>query len=155
MRAFTKPTSTLGLQAYLSPLVPGSTVEAHLVLHCTDEAQLSRNSCLQLHSWHLHIFRSFTYVLCTLSNIPFSLSPDRLTHNRNTGWHSISDQDTPEFISLAGQLLICDTLPLADSHQYCLDQLASIHNHNTLNSHAYASNVSLASDCPQQVSVAI
>ena len=25
---------------------------AHLVLHCTDEAQLSRNSCLQLHFWH-------------------------------------------------------------------------------------------------------
>ena len=27
LRAFMKPTSTLGLQAYLSPLVPGSTVE--------------------------------------------------------------------------------------------------------------------------------
>ena len=25
---------------------------AHLVLHCTDEAQSGRNSCLQLHFWH-------------------------------------------------------------------------------------------------------
>ena len=38
LRAFMKPTSTSGLQAYLSPLVPGSLLLrwlAHLVLHCT------------------------------------------------------------------------------------------------------------------------
>ena len=52
-----KPTSTLGLQAHLSPLGLLLRWLAHLVLHCTDKAQLGQNSHLQLHSWHL--FRSF------------------------------------------------------------------------------------------------
>ena len=52
LRAFTKLTSTLGLQAHLSPLGLLLRWLAHFVLHCTDEAQVGRNSCLQLHSWH-------------------------------------------------------------------------------------------------------
>ena len=51
-----KPITPLGLLAYLSPLgARGLLLRwlAHLVLHCTDESQLDRNSCLQLHSWHL------------------------------------------------------------------------------------------------------
>ena len=47
--------SALGLLAYLKPLgALGLLLRwlAHLVLHCTDEAQLGRNSCLQLHFWH-------------------------------------------------------------------------------------------------------
>ena len=87
------------------------------------------------------------------------LSPDSLTHHPSTGWHSVRDQDTPKFISLAGQLLVCETLSLAKSHQHCLDQLANINNvnsHNTLNSrvHILASNTTLSSD-DQQVLVAI
>ena len=50
LRAFTKPTSTLRHLCLFKPL--RSTVElagvaGQLVLHCTDEAQLGRNSCLQ------------------------------------------------------------------------------------------------------------
>ena len=50
-----KPTCALGLLAYLKPLgALGLLLRwlAHLVLHCTDEAQLGRNSCLQLYFWH-------------------------------------------------------------------------------------------------------
>ena len=99
------------------------------------------------------------HVYCTaLCTLDYSLlSPNRLTHHPSTGWHSISDQDTPKFISLAGQLLVCETLSLAESHQHCLDQLANISNsHSTLNSHVHilASNTTLSSD-DQQVLVAI
>lgn len=86
------------------------------------------------------------------------LSPDRLTHHPSTGWHSVNDQDTPEFISLAGQLLVSEALSLADSHQHCLDQLASLnnqHRHNALKGHVHASNIAPSSDHHQQVSVAI
>ena len=50
-----KPTSALGLLVYLKPLgALGLLLRwlAHLVLYCTDGAQLGRNSCLQLHFWH-------------------------------------------------------------------------------------------------------
>ena len=71
--------------------------------------------------------------------LPFPFfSLNRLTHSQSEGWHSSSNQGTPKFISLAGLLLVCDTLSLADSHQHCLDdQLASLnsqHRHNALNS---------------------
>ena len=89
----------------------------------------------------------------------FSFSPDRLTHSRKNGWYSISDQDTPEFISLAGQLLVYDTLPLADSHQHCLDQLASLndqHRYNTSYCHVGTSvGVANSSAHQKQVSVSI
>ena len=49
-----------------------------------------------------------------------------LTHTRKRGWHATVYQDTPEFISLAAQLLVFDT-PLADSsHSHCVDQLVNL-----------------------------
>lgn len=36
-------------------------VSVQVVLHCTDEAQLGRNSCLQLAHWH-HSFEFYAFI---------------------------------------------------------------------------------------------
>ena len=58
-----KPTSILGLQANLRPLGLLLRWLAHLVLHCSDKAQLGQNSHLQLHSWHLFISFMLSFAL--------------------------------------------------------------------------------------------
>ena len=58
------------------------------------------------------------HVLCS----SFSLSHDRT----DSGWHPSIEQGTPDFNSLAVQLLVNDTSLLYNSHQRCLDQLARL-----------------------------
>ena len=64
----------LGLRAYLSSLVPGVYCwggwSILCYIHCTDKAQLGRNRCLQLHSWHLF----WSYMQCTRSHTVATLT---------------------------------------------------------------------------------